>query len=527
MAATGGYALIAPLLGDINADLGPSVNITWVALAYLLTQSVTFLIVGRLSDIFGRRWFFITGSILGLIGAILGATAHTINQLIGAQVFIGIASGFQISFFWVVGEIVPMKWRYIANSGLYAFTIPTNPLAPKIAFAFQTQTSVKWRGCFYFMIAVNFVSVICWYLFYHPPTFKMLHKRSQIKDLLKRFDWIGLVLYSAGLLIFLMGLVWGGTLYPWNSGYVIGTTIAGGITFIVFILWEAFLPLKDTEPFLPLHLFRNIRYQACAWLTAIGAATYYGFSLIWPSAVSVLYVGLSDSHRGTLFGLVVMAFVFGQIAGGFIASATGPKPAIIVCMTIAAPLLMAVAANPLNMNLTMGLITTGCLFIGMMEGVAICTTSFPLRTQEEIGTAGGLSGAIRAFGSVLAVAIYATTLTNRLKTTIPANVVPAAVNAGLPASSIPSLISGLGGTTVLNTTTVPGLTENIVAVASQAYRVANAEAYRTVFLASFAFGGLGMIICWFVAQNDASTENYVAGHIHKPKEEKALESETV
>lgn len=55
MAATGGYALIAPLLGDINADIGPSANITWVALAYLLTQSVTFLIVGRLSDIFGRR----------------------------------------------------------------------------------------------------------------------------------------------------------------------------------------------------------------------------------------------------------------------------------------------------------------------------------------------------------------------------------------------------------------------------------------------------------------------------------------
>lgn len=107
-----------------------------------------------------------------------------------------------------MGEIVPMKWRYLANSGLYAFTIPTNPLAPEIGFAFQTQTSVKWRGCFYFMIAVNFVSVIYWYLFYHPPTFKMLHKRSQVKDLLKRFDWIGLLLYSAGLLIFLMGLVW-------------------------------------------------------------------------------------------------------------------------------------------------------------------------------------------------------------------------------------------------------------------------------------------------------------------------------
>lgn len=239
----------------------------------------------------------------------------------------------------------------------------------------------------------------------------------------------------------------------------------------------------------------------------------------------MLYVDLSNSYQGTVYGLVVMGFVFGQMTGGFIATVTGPKPAIIFCMTVAAPLLMAVAANPLKMQLSMGLITTGCLFIGMMEGVAICTTSFPLRTQEEIGTAGGLSGSIRSFGSILAVAIYATTLTNRLATTIPANVVPAAEKAGLPAASIPALISGLGGTTSLNSTAVPGITPHILNVASLAYRVANAQAYRTVFLASFAFGGLGLILCWFVAQNDRTKDNFVAGHIHKTADEKALEEQ--
>ena len=239
----------------------------------------------------------------------------------------------------------------------------------------------------------------------------------------------------------------------------------------------------------------------------------------------MLYVGLSESYKGTIFGLVVMGFVFGQITGGFVATFTGPKPGIIFCMTVAAPLLMAVAANPLNMTLSMGLITTGCLFIGMMEGIAICTTSFPLRTQEEIGTAGGLSGSIRSFGSILAVAIYATTLSNRLATTIPANVVPAAEGAGLPASSIPALISGLGGLTPLTPAAVPGVNAKVLAAAGQAYRVANAQAYKTVFLASFAFGGLGMILCWFVAQNDRTKDNFVAGHIHKTSDEKALEEQ--
>ncbi|TKA64259.1 hypothetical protein B0A49_09578, partial [Cryomyces minteri] len=106
--ATGGYALIAPLLGAINAEIGPDPNVVWVGLVYLLTQTVIFSIVGRLSDMFGRRWFFITGSVLGLIGSILGATARTIPQLIGAEVFIGSAAAFQISFFWVIAELVPM-----------------------------------------------------------------------------------------------------------------------------------------------------------------------------------------------------------------------------------------------------------------------------------------------------------------------------------------------------------------------------------------------------------------------------------
>jgi hypothetical protein len=109
----------------------------------------------------------------------------------------------------------------------------------------------------------------------------------------------------------------------------------------------------------------------------------------------VLYIGLSDLYKGTLFGLVVMGFVFGQITGGFVATFTGPKPGIIFFMTVVAPLLMAVAAEPLNMSLSMGLITTGCLFIGAMEGITICITSFPLRTQEKICIAGGLRGTIR------------------------------------------------------------------------------------------------------------------------------------
>ncbi|KAK3676869.1 hypothetical protein LTR78_003073 [Recurvomyces mirabilis] len=536
---TGGYALIAPVLGEINNDLGPSPNVTWVGIVYVLSEAVFFALVGKLSDIFGRRWFFIIGSLIGVVGSIVGATAQNINTLIGSEVLIGISAAFQISFFWVISEIVPMRWRYLANSYAYMITIPTNPLAAKIAFTFQ-KTLIKWRGSFWFITGVNALSAICWYLFYHPPTFKMLHRKKLAKDLLLHFDWVGLLLYTGGLLIFLLGLNWGGALYvlvgtikrvaanstryPWTDGHVIGCLVAGGvILFICFPAWELLLPFKNVEPFLPLYLFTNVSYQACCWLTGIGAGCYYGFSLVWPQAVASLYT-LSYDRQGTLAGLAAMGFVFGQMFGGIMGTVIGPRTSIISTMWIAAPVLMAAAADPLNMKLTMGLIITGAFFIGASEAQAAVSSTFSLRTQEELGTAGGLAGAIRSFVSVVAVAIYSTVLTNRRGQTIPRYVTPAVEEAGLPASSVPALLSGLAGQGALSASSVPGLTAAINATAVEAYRHANAEAYKTIFFTSFAFGGAGMILVWFVSSNDKSKENYVAGHVHDPRQAKALEA---
>ncbi|KAK0259058.1 hypothetical protein LTS09_006347 [Friedmanniomyces endolithicus] len=524
MGGTGGYALVAPVLSDINADLGPSPNIAWVGLVYVLTEAVFFLLVGRLSDIFGRRWFFITGSLIGLVGTIIGATAQSVNTLIGAEVLIGLAAAFQISFFWVIAELVPVKWRYLANSYAYIVSIPTNPLAAKIAFTMQ-RSPLKWRGSFIFMAGVNALSALCWYLFYHPPTFHMLHRTKMAKDILLHFDWIGLLLYTAGTTILLMGLSWGGGLYPWSDSHVIATLVAGAVcVFVIFPLWSVYLPFKTVEPFLPLHLFTNLNFQACAWLTGIGAGAYYGFSLIWPQAVSSLYT-LSYDEQGTLAGLAAMGFVFGQVIGGVIATLVGPRWGIRVTMWMAAPLMLAAAANPLNRPLTEGLILTGSFLIGASESQTAVTALSTLRNEADIGLAGGLAGTIRSFVSAIAVAIYSTVLKNRLNTTIPQYVVPAAEQAGLPASSLPALILGLGGTGPLTATAVPGLTSAIEAAAMTAYRYANAQAYRTVFFTSFAFGGAGMILVWFVADKDKTKENFVGGHVHDPRQEKALEGE--
>jgi len=94
----GGFTLIAPILAIVNADLGPDPNIIWMALSYLLTTSIGMIIVGRVSDIFGRRWIFIVGNLVGLLGSIVCAVGKNIPTLIAGETLIGLGGSVQLSY---------------------------------------------------------------------------------------------------------------------------------------------------------------------------------------------------------------------------------------------------------------------------------------------------------------------------------------------------------------------------------------------------------------------------------------------
>lgn len=218
-AGVAGFGFIAPILLIINSDLGPvcllssrerdtvglltlvqDPNIAWVGVSYTLTTAVCITIVGRISDIFGRRWIFIGGTAFGLIGSIIGATAKDINTLIGATAIIGIGASTQLSYYYVLGELVPMQYRFLANSVVYIMEIPCIAVAPVISNSFLIyHPSVGWKGNYYLLIALNAVALICWVLFYHPPTFHMKHENESVWKYIKNFDYVGTVLYTGGL----------------------------------------------------------------------------------------------------------------------------------------------------------------------------------------------------------------------------------------------------------------------------------------------------------------------------------------
>lgn len=210
-------------------------------------------------------------------------------------------------------------------------------------------------------------------------------------------------------------------------------------------------------------------------------------------------------------------FVFGIILSG-LARFLGPvKWQMLAASIISTPLLGAVACVTVdNKTTVLGLLITGCIFCGYIEGTTVTTSSLAIHDQAEIGIAVGVGATTRAIGATIATAIYIVVLSNRLATTIPALVPPALIDAGLPTSSVEGFIHGI---TVGSFEGVDGVTPEIIAVGTSAYKQAQVEAFRTIFLVSIAFVGSIIVLSLFFPDLEKKMTDDV-GALLRGKEER-------
>jgi MFS family permease len=326
MAGIGAFSLVAPILTSVNESIGPDPNIVWVSLASNLAQAVMLTMTGRLSDMFGRRYFQVLGTALALIGCIVSATSKTVNVLIGANVLIGLGSATQVSFPYLISELVPMNYRYFASSYIYALLIPVSGVAPVVATSLVANGPGGWRSCYYILIAINILALLCWTVFYHPPSWdnlaiKQFGETRDKKNTLRDIDYGGLFLLSSGLLLFLLGISWGGSLYPWKSAAVLCTIIIGGVILVGFVFYEWHCPTP--QPLVPLTMFRNTGWVAVLLTLSCAASMYYAFSIVFPTQVAVLYASESEANQGWLKCVITAPPLVGQIVASLLATRIG------------------------------------------------------------------------------------------------------------------------------------------------------------------------------------------------------------
>jgi MFS family permease len=102
--------IVGTAMPKVIADLGGFAHYTWVTTAYLITSTVTVPIVGKLTDMYGRKWFYIAGLCVFLVGSLLSGLSQTMTQLIFFRGFQGIGAGIMMAnAFTVIADIFPRQ----------------------------------------------------------------------------------------------------------------------------------------------------------------------------------------------------------------------------------------------------------------------------------------------------------------------------------------------------------------------------------------------------------------------------------
>ncbi|KAJ4357516.1 uncharacterized protein N0V89_002092 [Didymosphaeria variabile] len=514
--------LILPtnVLTFIDEDIGPSKNLAWTNIARTLAESTMFLVSGRLSDLFGRRWFFIGGNVVCLIGVIVGACAKNVDTLIVASAVYGLGECIQLSFGVAIGELVKNKHRPVVMSFIFATSAPIATFGPKIARAFVQNPSLGWRWTYYLNIIVVGLAIILLFFCYHPPTFDLLHEHKSKKQQMKELDYPGMFLWTAGLVLFLMGISWGGGIYPWKSAAVICAIVIGAACLIAFGFWEAYGNVK--YPLMPMKFFKNRGFISLVACATVASMFYYSAVLLWPQQVAVMYTTDVD-YAGWLSCTVSAATALGQIAAGGMIKVFGKTRywLILSAFGMVAFVSSCASLTPSTLNRGIAFTIIGPFFVGFIELAALALAPLFCKA-EEIGVSSGMLASIRAAGGSVAVAVYSTILTNRLATTIPTVVGGAATAAGLPASDVPGVLAAVAAGTVAE---APGVNTSILTAIAGAVPIAYSQAFKTVYLASLGFGGIAIIGSLLTVDPEKHLTDKVERRLHGMGAGKAVESQ--
>ncbi|KAI0466669.1 fungal trichothecene efflux pump [Xylaria cf. heliscus] len=480
------------ILSYINADIGPSPYISWVNIGRTLALSFTYTILGRLSDLFGRRWFFIIGNIVALVGIVVCSTAQNINTLIVGSTIYGIGETVQLSFNVAIGELVPNKYRPAVLSFIFGTSAPIAGIGSVISRAIYENPRLGWRWTYHINTIIVAVAIVLLFFFYHPPTFDLLHERKTKRQILKQLDYVGTFLWIAGLTLFLIGISVGGTVYPWKSATTLSTIIIGGVLLIILFIYESYADLQ--YPAIPVKFFRNRGFISLVACATVATMFYYSAVLLWPQQVKALFT--SDIYYGGwLSATVPSATAIGQVAGGFLIKGKINIRYWMMFSTFAMVGFVGslAALTPSSKTTGIALTLIGPFFVGVIELTALAIA--PLFCKpEDIGLASGLLASIRSAGGSIAVTVYSTILSNRLKFTVPNNIGPVAIAAGLPEDKVPALTSAVLSGTLAK---FPGLSDSVLKAVSSVLPTAYSQAFQTVYLASFGFGAIAIVGCLF------------------------------
>ena len=254
--------IITTALPEVSNAIGGSSQYVWIANSFVFSSTVFQPLFGQLSNIFGRRMPYLIAMSLFILGAGIGGGSSNVAMLIGGRTVQGIGSaGLFVLSDVIIADLAPLRERAKYMAIVLSTAAIGTILGPIVGGALA---QAQWRWCFYINLPLGIPSLLLMIFF-----LKLKHNREPTwKSALVRIDYVGNLIFIPSLLAILLGLVLGGTTFPWSSWRIIVPIVLGGVGWIAFHVHQA-SPLCK-EPSVPPHLFRNRTTVSAFVLTFLG-----------------------------------------------------------------------------------------------------------------------------------------------------------------------------------------------------------------------------------------------------------------
>jgi EmrB/QacA subfamily drug resistance transporter len=464
--------IVAPAMPRIVAELGGMEHYSWVAIAAMLVSAVSVPVIGKLSDLYGRRGFYLAGLVVFMIGSVVSGSAQAFWMLILGRGIQGLGMGTLMPLSQtVIGDMIPARQRG-KYQGIMGSVFGVSSVVGPITGGWITDTW-GWRALFFVMVPVGLAALALIARFLHLP-----FQRREAK-----VDVAGIVALAVSLVTTLLATSWGGTTYSWSSPQILGLYAVGALALVAFMLVER----RAEEPVVPLRLFR-ISVFTLSIIASFGIAMVMFGAMIYIPVFAQGVVGIDATNSGlVLMPLMVSMIVLGIVAGALV-TRTGRYKAVmlvgVAVMGLGAWLLSRLDYTATQTELTEAMVVMGVgLGLAMQLFVLVVQNSV---TPRDLGVATASTQFFRNVGSTVGIAVFGTIMTSGLGEAIASHLPPAA------AAQLSE--DGSSANSVLD----PEKLQALPPVVAGAVRQGLAEQLHTVFLLGVPIMALVFVTTLFV-----------------------------
>jgi EmrB/QacA subfamily drug resistance transporter len=478
LVAVTNQTIVAPAMPVIVADLGGIEHYSWIATSTLLAMAVSVPVVGKLSDIYGRRSFYIWGLAIFMLGSILAGMAQGFWWLVGARAVQGLGMGVIMPLSQtIIGDIISPRERgkYMGYlGGVFGIALISGPLAGGwITEAFS------WRWLFFINLPLGVAALAFVIAFLHLPN--LPENRS--------VDYVGFVTLGLGLSAVLLATSWGGTQYPWGSWQVISLFIAGAVLLGGLVVNETYVE----EPALPLGLWKSSVFTFSNLSNlAVGMAMYGAVFFIPIYAQGV--IGMSVTNSGALLIPLMFSAIAISILVGRLITRTGRYKGFVlaglILMGAGYFLLSRLGYDSTQTDLTVAMFLLGIGLGAVMQTYVLIVQN--ATSRRDLGIATSITQLTRSMGATFGTAIFGTVMVSRMKSELPKHLPPEALNG----SQAERYLDGRGVGSLLDPSSLGQLPPAI----ATGIREGLATAMHSVFLVGLVIIGIALVASVFIKE---------------------------